>query len=82
MKAVWDREGDLWVFEIKADRFLRNMVRAIVGTLYEVGRGKLSVEDFCQVIEDKDRGRAGASVPGNALFLVDIEYPKEIFEES
>ncbi|WP_462346076.1 tRNA pseudouridine(38-40) synthase TruA [Coprobacter fastidiosus] len=82
MKAVWAREGDLWVFEIKADRFLRNMVRAIVGTLYEVGRGKLSVEDFCQVIEDKDRGRAGASVPGNALFLVDIEYPKEIFEES
>lgn len=82
MKACWKKENDLWVFEIKADRFLRNMVRAIVGTLYEVGRGKLSVEDFCQVIEDKDRGRAGASVPGNALFLVDIEYPKEIFEES
>lgn len=79
-QAIWKREDDLWVFEIKADRFLRNMVRAIVGTLYDVGRGKLSVEGFCRIIEDKDRSKAGTSVPGNALFLIDVEYPKDIFE--
>ena len=55
------------------------MVRAIVGTLVEVGRGKLSVEGFRKIIEQKDRCKAGASVPGHALFLVDIEYPAEIF---
>ena len=80
MKACWKKENDLWVFEIKADRFLRNMVRAIVGTLYDVGRGQLSVGDFCRVIEDKNRCKAGTSAPGNALFLVNIEYPEEIFD--
>lgn len=80
MKARWVKEGDLWVFEIQADRFLRNMVRAIVGTLYDVGRGRLSVEGFCRVIEEKDRCKAGTSAPGNALFLVDIGYPEKIFE--
>jgi len=75
MRAEWSREGISWVFTIQADRFLRNMVRAIVGTLLEVGRGKLSLDGFRQVIESKDRRRAGTSVPGNALFLVDIEYP-------
>jgi tRNA pseudouridine38-40 synthase len=77
--AQWNREGELWVFTIQADRFLRNMVRAIVGTLLEVGRGKLSLDGFRQVIESKDRGKAGTSVPGNALFLTDIEYPQSIF---
>jgi pseudouridylate synthase I len=80
MHAEWVREDETtWVFTIKADRFLRNMVRAIVGTLVEVGRGKLSIEEFRKVIEQKDRCKAGASVPGHALFLVDIEYPAEIF---
>lgn len=79
MKACWKKENDLWVFEIKADRFLRNMVRAIVGTLYDVGRGRLSVGDFCRVIEDKNRCKAGTSAPGNALFLVNIEYFFRIF---
>ena len=55
------------------------MVRAVVGTLLEVGRGKLSVEGFRRVIEQRDRCRAGTSVPANALFLVDITYPEEIF---
>ena len=55
------------------------MVRAIVGTLLEVGRGKLTVDDFCSVIEMKDRGKAGSSAPGHALFLVDVEYPTDIF---
>ncbi|MDH6358426.1 tRNA pseudouridine(38-40) synthase TruA [Parabacteroides sp. PF5-9] len=74
MHAQWTQEDDVWVFTIRADRFLRNMVRAIVGTLLEVGRGKLSLDGFRRVIESKDRGQAGTSVPGQALFLVDITY--------
>ena len=73
--ARWAREDGQWVFTITADRFLRNMVRAIVGTLVEVGRHKMSVEEFCQVIERKDRCAAGTSMPGHALFLWDINYP-------
>ncbi len=80
MQAEWIQEDETtWVFTIKADRFLRNMVRAVVGTLVEVGRGKISIEEFRKVIEQKDRCKAGASVPGHALFLVDIEYPAETF---
>lgn len=80
MRAVWSRVGENeWLFEIKADRFLRNMVRAIVGTLLQVGRGKLSLEGFRAIIENKERGEAGDSAVGEALFLVDVEYPDEIF---
>lgn len=80
MHAAWTQVDDVtWVFTIRADRFLRNMVRAIVGTLLEVGRGKLSVEGFRRVIEQQNRSQAGSSVPGNALFLVDVAYPEEIF---
>ena len=78
-QAGWEREGDLWVFTIQADRFLRNMVRAIVGTLLEVGRGRLTTEGVRRVIEAKDRCRAGTSVPGHALFLEDIAYPDALF---
>ena len=78
-EAYWEREGEQMVFTISADRFLRNMVRAVVGTLVEVGRGKLSVEEFCRIIEKKDRCAAGASMPGNALFLWEIEYPFTIY---
>lgn len=76
MYARWENG----IFTIKADRFLRNMVRAIVGTLMEVGRGAMTIEQFCRVIEKKDRCAAGSSMPGNALFLTDIEYPEDIFE--
>ncbi|MBR1378479.1 MAG: tRNA pseudouridine(38-40) synthase TruA [Bacteroidaceae bacterium] len=79
MQARWEQEADEWVFTIKADRFLRNMVRAVVGTLLDVGRGAISIRQFCQIIEQKDRCAAGTSVPGNALFLTDIEYPDDIF---
>ncbi|MCC8146106.1 MAG: tRNA pseudouridine(38-40) synthase TruA [Bacteroidales bacterium] len=79
MKAEWHQENTHWIFTIQADRFLRNMVRAIVGTLIEVGRKKLSPEDFRKVIESKDRGKAGTSAPGNALFLTNIEYPPTLF---
>ena len=74
MGAEW-KEGDYIVFRVKANRFLRNMVRAIVGTLVEVGRHKISVEEFCQIIEKKDRCSAGTSMPGNALFLWEVTYP-------
>lgn len=76
--ARWDDEGDRLVFTVTADRFLRNMVRAIVGTLVDVGRHKITVEQFCQIIERKNRCEAGTSVPGNALFLWDITYPYEV----
>ena len=80
MYAKWEQlEEDKWVFTIQADRFLRNMVRAVVGTLVEVGRGKMTVQEFRQVIEKKNRCSAGSSVPGHALFLVDVGYPEELF---
>ncbi|MDQ1771190.1 tRNA pseudouridine(38-40) synthase TruA [Labilibaculum sp. A4] len=74
-KAEWTETDDELVFTIKADRFLRNMVRAIVGTLIEVGRGKMDLAGFREVIESKNRSNAGSSVPGHGLFLAKIEYP-------
>ena len=71
--------GESVCFTIQADRFLRNMVRAIVGTLLDVGRGKITIQEFCDIIERKDRCAAGQSVPGHALFLADITYPEELF---
>jgi tRNA pseudouridine38-40 synthase len=79
-EAGWIDEGNRLVFSIKADRFLRNMVRAIVGTLLEVGFGKISIDDFCHIIELKDRGAAGSSAAAKGLFLVDIGYPEELSE--
>ncbi|MCR4770062.1 MAG: tRNA pseudouridine(38-40) synthase TruA [Bacteroidaceae bacterium] len=70
---------ETWVFTIQADRFLRNMIRAIVGTLLDVGRGAITIEDFRNIIEQKNRCSAGMSVPANALFLTDIQYPEELF---
>ncbi len=67
-----------YVFTIVANRFLRNMVRAIVGTLLEVGRGKKDPEWILELLESKDRNSAGRSVPGNALFLTEIKYPDNI----
>ena len=74
--ARWEQADDgRWVFTVTADRFLRNMVRAIVGTLVEVGRKKITVDEFCRIIEKKDRCSAGTSMPGNALFLWNVTYP-------
>lgn len=67
------------VFTITADRFLRDMVRAIVGTLLDIGFGRITPEDFHAVIDKKDRSAAGASVPAKGLFLTDIQYPTELF---
>lgn len=75
LTADWRKMDNEWVFVITANRFLRNMVRAIVGTLLEVGKGKLSIEDFRSIIEHKDRAKAGTSAPAHALFLADVTYP-------
>ncbi len=78
--AQWSKVDDVhWVFEIEANRFLRNMVRAIVGTLLLVGRGKLSLEEFRAVIERKERCAAGDSAVAQALFLADVKYPNDIY---
>lgn len=74
MKAQWEDTGSQLVFTIQADRFLRNMVRAVVGTTLEVGQGKITPEEFRQIIVSQNRCQAGTSVPGHALFLTDIEY--------
>jgi tRNA pseudouridine38-40 synthase len=76
-EAEWRTEGDQLIFRISADRFLRNMVRAIVGTLTEVGKGKISMDEFIQVIESKNRSNAGFSVPAEGLYLIRVEYPKD-----
>ena len=82
MDAYWQAVGKdevSYVFTIRADRFLRNMVRAIVGTLIQVGRHKMTIQEFAQVIERKDRCTAGDSVAACGLFLEEIEYPESIF---
>ncbi len=77
--AEWTLKGSHYVFNISADRFLRNMVRAIVGTLLEIGLKKKDLNDFRKIIESKNRSEAGLSVPAKGLFLTKITYPKSIF---
>jgi tRNA pseudouridine38-40 synthase len=79
-EAGWEMLPDgRWVFTITADRFLRNMVRAIVGTLMEVGRGRLTIDGFQRIIDSKDRCSAGDSAPAQGLFLYKIVYPDNLF---
>lgn len=78
--AQWSKLSDTeFVFNITANRFLQNMVRAIVGTLLEVGKGKMSLDKFKIIIENKNRSDAGMSVSGHALYLTNIQYPESIF---
>lgn len=78
-RACWRPYGDnVMMFEISADRFLRNMVRAVVGTLVDVGRGKSTAADVLRILEARDRCAAGTSMPGHALFLHDIAYPYDL----
>lgn len=79
-RAEWVQESETeWTFIITADRFLRNMVRAVVGTLFEVGKGKMTEEQFAQVIASHDRCQAGHSAPAEGLSLVEIIYPKNLY---
>ncbi len=76
--AFWETEGDKLVFTITADRFLRNMVRAVTGTLLEVGKGRISVKKFEEIIGRKNRCEAGTSLPSRGLSLSEIRYPSEL----
>lgn len=78
-RAEWEQQEDRLIFHVTADRFLRNMVRAIVGTLIQVGLGKIGVEEMHRIIKSEDRSKAGASVPAHGLYLTEIIYPKSIF---
>ena len=78
VEAYWQLNNNVLTFYITADRFLRNMVRAIVGTLVDVGLGKKSVQDFRQIIESRNRSEAGFSVPAKGLFLTRVEYPENM----
>lgn len=78
-KVMWEKVDDQWHFSITADRFLRNMVRAIVGTLLEIGRGKHEPEWMHDVLKSKDRAVAGASAPAHGLYLQKITYPETLF---
>ena len=77
-EAVWAQKGDLLVFSVQSNRFLRGMVRALVGTMLEVGKGKRTVESFEEVIIARDRKKAGAQAPAEGLFLVEVGYPSEL----
>jgi tRNA pseudouridine38-40 synthase len=74
LQAEWTAHQDGYDFEIRADRFLRNMVRSVVGTMMEIGSGKMEPEEIRAVIEARDRGRAGMSAPAKGLFLIDVIY--------
>lgn len=79
MLAQWEKDGQNLIFTIKANRFLRNMVRSIVGTLIDAGKGKINDNGMRQIIEAKNRSSAGSSAPAHALFLEEIEYNSDIF---
>lgn len=78
-QAEWKQSDDLLVFHISANRFLRGMVRAIVGTLLEVGTGKLTIADFATIIKSRDRRKAGMNAPPHGLYLTRVKYPSTIF---
>ncbi len=83
MKAQWERNDDgVLCFTIRADRFLRNMVRSIVGTLVDVGRGRYSVEEFREIVRSLDLSKSSAGAPAQGLFLSDVLYPEEMFQRS
>jgi tRNA pseudouridine38-40 synthase len=79
--AVWEKVDEMIIFSICADRFLRGMVRALTGTMLDAGTGKISIENFCEIIRKKDRRSAGRSVPAHGLYLKSVRYPDQIYEK-
>lgn len=77
-EAIWRKQGEELVFTIRANRFLRGMVRLLVGTLVDVGRGKLTVQQFRQIITSQDRSKSSGAAPAEGLFLAKVEYPEEL----
>lgn len=82
VQADWRQEDHLWIFTIRANRFLRNMVRAIVGTIADVGLQKITLEQFDQIVKSKNRSNAGYSVPGCGLYFLGAEYPEGVYSFS
>ena len=80
MEAEWLLTNNKLTFKIKADRFLRNMVRAVVGTMIDVGAKKTTLEEFRSIIRSKNRSNAGTSAPAQGLYLVEIDYPKSVYK--
>ena len=80
-EAFWEQQGHQLIFHISANRFLRNMVRAVVGTLLDVGTGKCSLSGFQTILDSQDRSQAGSSAPAHGLFLTRVQYPNTIFVE-
>ena len=78
--AYWEQNGDMLYFHVKANRFLRGMVRTLVGTMLEVGKGRMSLDEFTKIILAKDRKRAGISAPAEALYLSEVKYPAEVYK--
>jgi len=78
--ARWERKDEMILFEVKANRFLRNMVRSMVGTIIEIGRKRVSLEQFEKIVESKNRSKAGYSVPAHGLYLKEIGYPQGLLE--
>ncbi|HQQ96241.1 MAG TPA: tRNA pseudouridine(38-40) synthase TruA [Cyclobacteriaceae bacterium] len=78
-QAAWNQQGDSLVFTITANRFLRGMVRAVVGTLLDVGTGKITVDEFASILRSKDRRKAGMNVPPEGLYLMKVKYPSGVF---
>lgn len=81
IKSEWMREEDCWVYNVMSNRFLRGMVRGLTGTMLQVARGKISVDDFKQIIEARDCTKADFAVPGHGLFLVKVNYPERVWRE-
>ena len=77
--AEWQTLGDLWIFKVKSDRFLRNMVRAMVGTLIEIGKETIPPEGIQEILQGQNRSLAGISAPAKGLFLYQVDYPLELF---
>ena len=85
VRAEWRRDEedeDLLIFTIRADRFLRNMIRAIVGTLVDVGRGRYTVEEFCDILHSRDLSRSSAGAPAQGLFLSDVQYDESVYTKT
>ena len=78
-ESKWSRENDFLIYHVKADRFLRGMVKALTSTMLKVGIGKLSIEDFKNIIEAKNCAKASFAVPAHGLFLINVQYPDEYF---
>jgi len=81
MRAHWEQKEQLLIFTIEANRFLRNMVRAIVGSMVDLGKNKYDLNHFKNIIESKNRSKAGLSVPAQGLFLTQVKYPENYFEK-